>query len=286
MLFNGKKSTPPEIDTSAEPAFIAHIDSPCEYPRATLFRVSGWVASKTEVLAVRVGEKAMALSERNDVLEAHPSYSHAVGFSGLARESDINSESLEITATTATETHTEYSEHGADTMLSLSKGEKLIKLNSLFPGDNPEHLIDQSRAVEVANNSRIKFERLQSILKCPQCNSIGVTIIKSNGSSGFQCANSHVVYMLENTYSYLTSKMRSKHNIKNNVAPASRAQDPLAVALIGKFKDGLVLDCGAGLPFQNYSNVINFEIEKFSNTDVIGVGEDLPFADNCFDAVF
>lgn len=164
MLFNGKKSTPPEIDTSAEPAFIAHIDSPFEYPRATLFRVSGWVASKTEVLAVRVGEKAMALSERNDVLEAHPSYSHAVGFSGLARESDINSESLEITAMIATETHTEYSELGADTMLSLSKGEKLIKLNSLFPGDNPEHLIDQSRAVEVANNSRIKFERLQSTL--------------------------------------------------------------------------------------------------------------------------
>jgi len=58
------------------------------------------------------------------------------------------------------------------------------------------------------------------------------------------------------------------------------------VALIGKFSDGLILDCGAGLPFQNYRNVINFEIQKFTNTDVIGVGEELPFADNSFNAVF
>ena len=261
---------------------IAHLDSPTGYPSATLFRVSGWVACNAPIESIKVGNEVMQLSERDDVLKVHSDYEYASGFLGLARESDLSGQLLTINASTGTKEYTVNTKLGRDIMLSLSKGEKLAKLKSIFPDDDPEQLIDKSRIVEVADDDTSKFELLRDIVKCPQCAAIGV----SANDSVFTCDNGHAVDTIENSYIYLNSEMRAKHNIKNNSQTASRAQDPLAVALIGKFSEGLILDCGAGLPFQNYRNVVNFEIEKFANTDVIGVGEELPFADNSFHAVF
>jgi SAM-dependent methyltransferase len=49
--------------------------------------------------------------------------------------------------------------------------------------------------------------------------------------------------------------------------------------------DKLYLDIGAGLRFSVCSNVINTEIQATISTDVLCVGEDLPFADEQFDYV-
>ncbi len=282
MLFK-KKSPPSQQDRSASrEQMIAHIDSPKHYPRATLFQISGWVACDSPIESVLVGSREMTLSNRADVLDAYPDYSFATGFSGLARESELSDQQLDINVISAGDCLTTHAELDNDVMLSLSKQEKLAKLRVLFANDDPEYLIKQSHSVEITNTSTTKFERLKSILKCPQCGSVGL----NEQDNRLVCDSGHEVETIDNAYIFLNAEMREKHNIKSNIEPASRAQDPLAVSLIGKFKDGLILDCGSGLPFQNYSNVINFEIEKFSNTDVIGVGEELPFADNSFDAVF
>jgi SAM-dependent methyltransferase len=45
------------------------------------------------------------------------------------------------------------------------------------------------------------------------------------------------------------------------------------------------LDCGAGKRDTYYDNVVNFEIVAYETTDVLGVGEKLPFLDASFDAV-
>jgi SAM-dependent methyltransferase len=47
----------------------------------------------------------------------------------------------------------------------------------------------------------------------------------------------------------------------------------------------LVLDCGAGYRPEYFDNVVNFEIVDYPSTDVLGVGEVLPFKDRSFDAV-
>jgi ubiquinone/menaquinone biosynthesis C-methylase UbiE len=47
----------------------------------------------------------------------------------------------------------------------------------------------------------------------------------------------------------------------------------------------LILDCGAGLRPIYYDNVVNSEIVDYETTDVIDVGEHLPFKDASFDAV-
>ena len=56
-------------------------------------------------------------------------------------------------------------------------------------------------------------------------------------------------------------------------------------ALVDELKDGIVLDCGAGSRDTYYENVINYEIVDYVSTDVIGVGEALPFKDNSIDGV-
>ena len=55
--------------------------------------------------------------------------------------------------------------------------------------------------------------------------------------------------------------------------------------IIQKNNHGLVLDCGCGKKSYYHDNVVNFENVNYDTTDVIGVGEELPFKDETFDAV-
>lgn len=60
---------------------------------------------------------------------------------------------------------------------------------------------------------------------------------------------------------------------------------PRSLELIEQYKDGLVLDLGAGGKDTRYQNVIQLDIFNFKNVDVVASGDNLPFADNTFDAV-
>lgn len=48
-------------------------------------------------------------------------------------------------------------------------------------------------------------------------------------------------------------------------------------------KNGFVLDAGAGFRKIPYDNVINMEIYDYPSTDILAIGQSLPFKDNCFD---
>lgn len=87
-------------------------------------------------------------------------------------------------------------------------------------------------------------------------------------------------------FDFLTPELRAQFNIIDTTAVSSNEYDDEALALIAKHRDGLILDCGAGSRSIYYQNVVNFEIAAYPSTDVRGVGEKLPFADNSFDAVF
>lgn len=55
--------------------------------------------------------------------------------------------------------------------------------------------------------------------------------------------------------------------------------------LIDAFQDKLILDCGAGYRDTFHANVINYEIVDYPSTDVLGIGEKLPFKSGSLDAV-
>jgi SAM-dependent methyltransferase len=86
-------------------------------------------------------------------------------------------------------------------------------------------------------------------------------------------------------YDFITDELRKETGIVDTNIISSRGYDRYAEKLIEDCKDGLVLDCGAGRPPAYYDNVVNYEIVEYDTTDVVGVGERLPFRDNSFDGV-
>lgn len=86
-------------------------------------------------------------------------------------------------------------------------------------------------------------------------------------------------------YDYLVSDLKEEFNIVEYDLVSSHEYDRYGKDLIEKYKDGILLDCGAGNRPIYYTNVVNFEIVAYPSTDVRGVGEVLPFKDNSFDAI-
>lgn len=83
----------------------------------------------------------------------------------------------------------------------------------------------------------------------------------------------------------LTPELRASSGIVDVDAVSSHAYDGIALELISRHADGLILDAGAGWRTDYLPNVVNFEIVPYPSTDVLGVGEELPFEDSSFDAV-
>ncbi|MCW5701030.1 MAG: methyltransferase domain-containing protein [Bradyrhizobium sp.] len=84
---------------------------------------------------------------------------------------------------------------------------------------------------------------------------------------------------------FLSDELRRKAGIVETDAVSANGYDGYILALIDECRNGLVLDCGAGRRPVCFPNVVNYEIVDYDTTDVIGVGEVLPFRDGTFDAV-
>jgi len=84
---------------------------------------------------------------------------------------------------------------------------------------------------------------------------------------------------------FLTDEVRAAARIVETENVSGNPYPPEVIALIESCPEGLVLDCGAGNRGTYYSNVANFEIVDYPSTDVLGVGEELPFTDGAFDGV-
>jgi SAM-dependent methyltransferase len=85
---------------------------------------------------------------------------------------------------------------------------------------------------------------------------------------------------------FLTRHLRKETRIADTENVSANSYDEDMMSLIETHKDGLILDCGAGRRDIYFENVVNYEIVGYDSTDVIGVGEHLPFESNTFDAVF
>jgi SAM-dependent methyltransferase len=85
---------------------------------------------------------------------------------------------------------------------------------------------------------------------------------------------------------FLTRELRKETRIADTENVSANPYDQEMMALIAKHADGLILDCGAGRRDVYFDNVVNYEIVAYDSTDIIGVGEHLPFESNTFDAVF
>ena len=89
----------------------------------------------------------------------------------------------------------------------------------------------------------------------------------------------------DHLFDFMSEELRSAFGIIDTNAVSSNRYDDTVLDLINTNNDKLILDCGAGWRLEYYDNVVNFEIVGYDTTDVLGVGEKLPFIDNAFDAV-
>ncbi|MDC0368882.1 class I SAM-dependent methyltransferase [Opitutales bacterium] len=89
----------------------------------------------------------------------------------------------------------------------------------------------------------------------------------------------------KNNFDFLPNSLRKEYDLKTTENISAHGYDRFARELIEKNREGLILDCGSGKRPEYLDNVVNFEIVPYETTDVLGIGEKLPFKDNCFDAV-
>lgn len=84
---------------------------------------------------------------------------------------------------------------------------------------------------------------------------------------------------------FLTSALKEQSGLVEVENVSSHNYDPTAREIIDRNDHGLLLDCGAGRRDYYFPNVVNYEVVDYDSTDVLGVGEELPFVDRAFDAV-
>lgn len=84
---------------------------------------------------------------------------------------------------------------------------------------------------------------------------------------------------------YLTDELRKRYDLADTELASENGYDDETTQLLELVETGLVLDVGAGNRPAYYSNIVNYEVVDYPTTDVLGVGEELPFRDNSFEGV-
>lgn len=83
----------------------------------------------------------------------------------------------------------------------------------------------------------------------------------------------------------LTTEMRLQTGIVDTEAVSENPYHVPAQQMFDRNAGGLILDVGSGRRSTYSADIVNFEIVAYDTTDVLGVGESLPFLDGVFDAV-
>ena len=87
------------------------------------------------------------------------------------------------------------------------------------------------------------------------------------------------------TLNFLSDELIEQTGINQDGPISSHDYDQILAEMIILNPEWKILDVGCGLRNTYYPNVVNYEICPYDTTDVVGVGEKLPFNDNCFDLV-
>jgi SAM-dependent methyltransferase len=262
------------------------IDSPSAGEVVTPYvMVAGWIATGPEVgfsdLHLHWDGSAMSLEsvERLDVANTLTAES-ARRRRGLRRSSspwadDDWSDGLAV--------------HGFQGLWTLDEVPRSAEAEVRFVLDGVSQQIDitiRRDAAAVAHMDAAKARKaqaLEGILQCPSCRS---TLTRGDATC-LSCDSCGERFSVTNgVFDFLPSSFRERHRIRDTSRVSAWAYDAKASELVERFSEGLILDCGSGLRPSYLPNVVNFEVVDYPTTDVLGVGQALPFVDDCFDAVF
>ncbi|MBN2701856.1 MAG: class I SAM-dependent methyltransferase [Methylohalobius sp. ZOD2] len=241
---------------------LIHIDFPQDMPKEKSFPIHGWIASQSDIH--RLGIEAdpqieLNFTKRPDVVEAYPFFACVRGFQGVIDQQAIVKNAI---------TFRVHSNQGVFSR-SIILGETTL----------PEMAPPESRPI-TAHTKREKLALIAPYLICPQC---GARDIHTESHCA-QCGERY--FHTDERFNFLTEEFRKHFEVKDTDNVSQNSYDHIALSIIDKYRDGLILDCGSGKRDVDYRNVINFEIVDYPSTHVVGINEKLPFQDETFDAVF
>ncbi|MEH1887482.1 methyltransferase domain-containing protein [Nostoc sp.] len=130
-----------------------------------------------------------------------------------------------------------------------------------------------------------KLKIIRNILRYPICRNEEFSNI--DRETQLKCLSCQSKFNLNtSSFNFLTQELVVHGIVKSTANISANKYDSVAVNIIEQFKNGLILDNGCGLRDVYHDNIVNFEIVDYPTTDVIGIGEKLPFKSEVFDAVF
>lgn len=243
-------------------SIIHYIEYPT--PGESLIRrnkpLSGWVSAtkpvdRIEVSSGKQTDKNVRRTDRPDVAQHNrENFQHHTGFETSMTLGDFlgKNESAEITI-------------------------------RFFLGDHScEEVVFGIGTRDLSEAKAKKLEKTARLLACPECH--GTLDREKNNFYCKKCSNKYDHN--GNSIDFLTKKFKKDFSIEPTENVSAWDYDLEIIKIIQAYPDRMFLDCGSGYRKTYYNNVINFEIVNYDSTDVLGVGEKLPFADNSLDGVF
>lgn len=148
-------------------------------------------------------------------------------------------------------------------------------------------IVDEDLRQKMVNEDALRRAaqaKCREILVCAHCRSGDALRIETGAISCEACGSTYgqpfrAINAISDTLK-ISSRVIDTSNVSSNPYTAE-VRD--LIARVGR-EDGWVLDCGAGFRDLRTPNVVNVEIVDYASTDVLAVGEALPFADDSFDA--
>lgn len=126
-----------------------------------------------------------------------------------------------------------------------------------------------------------RWATFRPVMRCPTCRGALPEV-----EGGLSCPACATVYPVRRGVAdFLTRQVAAEFGVEDTDNISSWGYDERVDAMLAACPDGLFLDCGAGLRHRVHPRILNYEIVDYTSTDVIGVGEKLPFADASFDGV-
>ncbi len=153
-----------------------------------------------------------------------------------------------------------------------------------LPVDPSPAALDEFRAIKGK-----KLDQIEPLLRCPRpCGPEGdchgkLTRINAEELGCTRCGARYPA--TQEHFNLLPADVATVSGIEHTDNISSWGHDAIATHIIQTHADGLVLDAGSGFKSTVYEHVVNLEVVAYPSTDVLSVGEHLPFADASFDDV-
>ena len=242
------------------------LDHPPEIISARTFPIIGWVAGVSADIkpVIRVNGSAIAyvLHDRPDVT-ASDQLSHFAYKAGFTTNGDVGT-----------------SRDAASAEIEVVYGNELARrVVTVAPA--AKSYVDSQAALAKRARQWVELN-----LRCTHCKD-GGSILATNGQTMVCSSCGHVYQQTTRAINMLPGDAHVTADLTptRNVSSNPYTPDALALIAAATARDGWVLDCGAGSRPSRLPNVINLEIVDYPSTDVLSIGECLPFKSNSFDAV-